>query len=406
MPIRSLLRSAITEATLRDMIARGIREDRTLDFKQDLSLGDSGKLDILQDVTAMANASGGAILYGAIEGEGDERARIIDLRGLHFSPDQLDLTIANLLRDNVDERLPGVEHFAIPLEGGSYCYLIRVASSHLAPHMITLPSKRARFYVRGTVSNDPMNARQIREGVMRTETGYDRARERVAERIAIIDRRARARQEQVQTQHNRTVGLDFIALHLLPVFPPPGGYDLADRSTQRLVQQNPPFGRIGDFDAGLSFDGMWSGWNRTGDGINEWLMLLRSGGLEVVSIDNAISYRPGQHRTLLGPEKEGELLLAVDQARAFFDAGLLGFPLMLSLQLRNISGIVLQANPLAYATRLSPVDSAPIEPVIVNRWEETSSAMRRLFDVMWQTWGYARSPSYDENGDRRDTGHD
>jgi hypothetical protein len=82
MPIRTPPLREATEQTLREMIERELREEQTLDFKQELALHDSGKLDLIQDVTAMANATGGAILYGAVAGEGDDRGQIVGLKGM------------------------------------------------------------------------------------------------------------------------------------------------------------------------------------------------------------------------------------------------------------------------------------------------------------------------------------
>jgi hypothetical protein len=82
MPIRSIPFDQITADHARDLIERKIREGPTLDFKQQLKLDDSGKLDLLGDVTAMANAVGGTIIYGAVEGEGEDRGLIVDVNGV------------------------------------------------------------------------------------------------------------------------------------------------------------------------------------------------------------------------------------------------------------------------------------------------------------------------------------
>jgi uncharacterized membrane protein len=144
MPIRTKPFDQITAADVLSLMERQVREDRTLDYKGELRLDDSGKLDLLQDVVAMANASGGTIVYGAVEGTDEDRGRIAEIRPMSLAPDQLELQISNLLRDNVDERIANIEHRAIEF-GKGYLYVIRIPASPRAPHMVTLPSRRPRF---------------------------------------------------------------------------------------------------------------------------------------------------------------------------------------------------------------------------------------------------------------------
>ncbi len=121
MPIRSVPFNEITVDLIRTMVDRRIAEDRTLDFKLTFAIdGESDQLDFLKDVTAMANASGGTILYGAAEGDGDDRGILMGLTGIRLAKDAMELTVSNLLRDGVDERISGVQHRAIPFDSETY----------------------------------------------------------------------------------------------------------------------------------------------------------------------------------------------------------------------------------------------------------------------------------------------
>jgi len=60
--------NTITEADLQRLVDEGRREDVQLEFKQALpGNSDEGKKEFLKDVTAMANSSGGDIIYGVRE---------------------------------------------------------------------------------------------------------------------------------------------------------------------------------------------------------------------------------------------------------------------------------------------------------------------------------------------------
>jgi hypothetical protein len=253
---------------------RQVREDRTLDYKGELRLDDSGKLDLLQDVVAMANASGGTIVYGAVEGTDEDRGRIAEIRPMSLAPDQLELQISNLLRDNVDERIANIEHRAIEF-GKGYLYVIRIPASPRAPHMVTLPSRRPRFYMRATTSNDPMNAQQIREVAMRSETAYDRVREQITKRVEEVERLVRSRPGA-----NR----EFLVLHFLPLFPPRGGVDLSSRDLYRRWYSVKPFGCEGSHvTVRMSLDGI-AAESSVPDELYSSTVLLREGGLEFTQV--------------------------------------------------------------------------------------------------------------------------
>ena len=411
MPIRTMPLRSIDEKTLRDMIRFGAQEDRTLEFKRELKLDAEGKTltregktEFLIDVTAMANGEGGAILYGGEQGQGEQRGQLVSLRGMRLKPDQLGLSLSQLLQSAVSERLPSLDQRPVELEDGSYCYIVRVPPSHLAPHMIRHnESPRDRwFYLRGTQSSDPMDTRQIKEAVLRTETAFERTRQRLEHRIRTVRDRVDRRRNRGLSTHHADVGNDFVALHFLPIFPPLGGHDLADPAIRELIKRTPPGGFTNYFDVTVSLDGISSERNRGGggEGASEWFTLLRTGGLESVRCSDAGQGIGGGAKILNAVEIEKVQLTICEQARAFGDAGLVTTPLLLALGLYSVRGTALSNESHRHLGRTIDLDAVPIEPVVINKWEDVPRAMRRLFDVMWQAWGLERSPSYDDKGER------
>lgn len=139
MPIRTIPFQQIQASHVEELRRREIREDRTLDYKESMLLESRDhKHELLKDVMALANASGGTLIYGVAEGEGDDRGLIKDLPGLTIDVDATHGVVDNLLRDGVDERILGVLHKAVAKGDGRYLYVIRVPPSSLAPHMVTI----------------------------------------------------------------------------------------------------------------------------------------------------------------------------------------------------------------------------------------------------------------------------
>ncbi len=64
----------ITEDDLRRLI--GSSESRQLEFKQSIGRSDEDAKEFLKDVSAMANATGGDVIYGVIEGS-DENGNTV-----------------------------------------------------------------------------------------------------------------------------------------------------------------------------------------------------------------------------------------------------------------------------------------------------------------------------------------
>jgi hypothetical protein len=90
--------------------------------------------------------------------------------------DELHNRLDQILNDNLDERLPGLRHRAVPRSDGKYFYVIQVPASYLAPHMITMPSTKPRFYLRVNTVNAPMNAQQIKDASLHAQNRAPRIR--------------------------------------------------------------------------------------------------------------------------------------------------------------------------------------------------------------------------------------
>lgn len=238
MPIRTIPFQQIQGSHVEELRRREIREDRTLDYKESMLLESRDhKHELLKDVTALANASGGTLIYGVAEGEGDDRGLIKDLPGLTIDVDATHGVVDNLLRDGVDERILGVLHKAVAKGDGRYLYVIRVPPSSLAPHMVTIGPQR--FYLRGNTASDPMNARQIKEVALRTSSAEDRALAIVVERRGLLRQRAEKRRNQNGTP---VAEKDHAVLHVVPFFPRPGGWGLADKNVTERLMEVPAFG--------------------------------------------------------------------------------------------------------------------------------------------------------------------
>lgn len=393
MPIRTLPFPRITNETLLEMKDREIPEDRTLDYKREIAMDTpsapsrAAKLSFVSDVTAMANAAGGTILYGAAEGVGDQRGRIVDLPGMDIEVDGLKLSLAQALRDSVQERLDGVEMHAVRVPNGNHCLLVRVPASSLAPHMITTQTSGPRFYQRGTVNNEPMDVRQIKEVAMRTHGAAERVGERLRERANYL------------TRHLDRIPLvdggrrpDAISVHFMPLTETTRP-DLSSDAVLRYVQTLPPAGAYegGGSQRRIRLDGVSNEGVRHDGVVSCWTMILRGGGVELVSIARGF----GNPVTRIGGEDlERQFVNALAQIRVLVKEGLVSMPALLALRLENVDGLTLVPTERRHIGNFGSFDRSQIilDPELVAGWEDIPAAAKRMLDVLWQAAGYERSP--------------
>jgi hypothetical protein len=399
MPIRTKPWSEVSLADVEDLITREIREDSTIEFKRELALatGDQQR-EFLKDVTAMANAVGGTIIFGAAEGRGDGRGQIVQIQGQALDRDDVEQKIMNLLRDKLDERLDGVLFKALPSGiPGEYVCVLRIPASPLAPHRIK--SGGDQFYMRGSVSNSPMDTRQIREKFLQRETAAERALALIDIRTQALKDAATRRRDELHFGPAPLTNPDQVVLHVIPLFPHAGGWRLGPERERRLMLV-PPLGAPQPFDHPYyAAVGMYS---RFPD--RRHVLFLRQGGMEFQRYDVLTGRgEEGRAPRFEAWRVELDVLEALEAAEALTDEGLLPRPVMVSLRIFNVRNTSLQRYPNdAFGTDelQDDTDDVLLTPFIVHAWGDGARAQfRDACDEMWQAWHLPQSFAFHENGE-------
>lgn len=165
---------AIDAAALERLMANGVAESRTLEYKRDLpnSKDKDSKREFLADVTSFANAQGGDLLYGIDAPKGVP----IGIPGLGIDDPDAELRRwEDILQDGVDPRLPGLRLRWIQIEQGRGVMLIRMPPSQVGPHRVTF-SNWSRFYGRRSNAKYEMDAQELREAFTSSEALPSRLR--------------------------------------------------------------------------------------------------------------------------------------------------------------------------------------------------------------------------------------
>jgi hypothetical protein len=153
------------ESDLHALIAAGVQESLTLDYKSSdaLQRSDGKKNEISKDVSAFANAAGGMIVYGVIEK--DHLPERID--------DGCDPTVITrewldqVIKSNIQPRLEGYRIKQIDLANGNAAFVVTVQQARgFGPHQ----ANDKKYYRRFEFESVAMNDYEIRDVMNRAVT--------------------------------------------------------------------------------------------------------------------------------------------------------------------------------------------------------------------------------------------
>jgi hypothetical protein len=156
-----------TENRIRNFIDGEVEESLTLEYKSAEALGKSDyqKKEITKDVSAMANAAGGLLIYGLREfSEAEKRhlpERITPVNRTEFPREWLE-QIINSIRPRID----GIVIHSVQLASGEsdVVYVIEIPQSHTAHQ-----ANNHRYYKRFNFQSVPMEDYEIRDVIFREQ---------------------------------------------------------------------------------------------------------------------------------------------------------------------------------------------------------------------------------------------
>lgn len=158
-----------------------VAEGQSLEFKAELpDRSDKGKAEFLKDVSALANASGGAILFGVVE----EGGKAESLSGLQLTdPDAEVLRLSQILESGIEPRVAGIQFAPLTL-GESDVLVVDVPQSFDAPHRY-LFNGHSKFVQRSGIHVSELTFDQLRSAFSRSNERVLRIREQWASEFGL-----------------------------------------------------------------------------------------------------------------------------------------------------------------------------------------------------------------------------
>lgn len=376
----------IDAALLDQACAENWPESQTLEFKRQLpAKDDSGRVEILKDVTAFANAEGGDLVFGIAEVD----AKASQIQYISGKSEPIDATrrrLGQILEASVEPRINGIEFQPILRPAGDYVLIIRVPDSFQKPHRYRVDAAATRWVIRQDTHIVDLTYNQIRNAFDRGATLAERAR--------------RLREERLSQILIGRVGVPMptgprCVVHLTPIAAMAGS---ATADVARLYNdyQHFMFRDWGGATRDLNLDGLLVHPGKTA----AYVQIFRTGALEAVRTVGAIN-NPGKFIPSL--TTSGFIRDAVHKFIDALRSWNINGPALLSVALVDVGEYQLAYQNAYSVTSISGADrpNLILPEVWIPRVEAVDNAdtlVQPLLDIMWQSFGLQRCEFFGPDG--------
>ena len=370
--------------SLRSLIIGQVAESKTLEYKGRIP----GKADkesdrMVETVCAFANTAGGRLILG-METKGGIP---VALKGVPTAEiDENKQRIEHKLRDLVEPRVPPLDIHAVEIGNDQHVLVVNVGESWVAPHRCT---KDGQFYRRTSAGNEPLSIDEVRAAFATSEGFADRIRQFRMERVWRV-------------QSNRTPvairpGARMI-WHIVPraAFATTPSFDIAELEAHenRIEAMHCAGNHRFNLDGFVTFREWEPG------GALGYTQVFRNGTVEGVTV-----LGPDERCPVLGcTAYEEEIIWLTRQYLKVAEDLRLHPPYFCFLTFVNVTGmefIVPRRLRLGKRNedRVAREETLVIpEFMLAERDVVAETALKPLFDSVWNTFGFRESYNYDVDG--------
>jgi Putative DNA-binding domain len=380
----------ITLADIQSLVENRVPESKRLEYKRDhYGKTDEHRREFAADVSAMANASGGIIAIGI----GENGGLASDLVGVPCGDiDALKRAIIQSLRSSIEPEIFPLDVHWIEIDPEKGIILIKIPRSWDSPHAVIV-NKISRFYLRDENGKHPMSLVELRRAFNGSRELESRIREFRSDRLSLLIND----QGPFPVSDNQP----WLLLHVVPL-----EAFLENHPRIALEQESglTPMGASGG-NILYSLDGLvtYSGLEGDFGNARAFTTLFRNGIVEAFG-------------KILAAETDGKKVISLDGietdvARAVrnimrkMSDCRISPPFYIMLSLICTRGY---AAGMRSFMRWTPfecrMDSIKLPALSIDNKNHLSSPedfLGPIFGLLWNAFGHAGSPNYDENGKYR-----
>lgn len=403
-------REFLTKDDLDSLKENRVMESKTIEYKQKLPGGsDEDRRKFLEDVSSFANTSGGHIIYGIKDEEGEPK----EICGLGRIDADSDISrLDSMIRNGIDPRISSIKiNRVISEDDRSFTAIVmHIPKSWVAPHMV-IYKNYSRFFARNSNGKYQLDVSEIRQAFLLSETVVEKIRNFRVDRITQVESG-----DALITEHE----FGKVILDIIPLLAFESGFELDLSGYYREVNNL----RLLDYGSGTSKRYNFDGYIRYVfkkleeeekeeekeygiDKIHGFLQVFRNGIIELV--DGVYLHPSGpQQKKEWGTDRiipidhfEGKIIELVFDYVSFIKNAGIGPPIVICLSLLSMGGYII---PVDRGIAPMPIDrnNLIIPEMIIDDYEickseeEMAKVMKPIFDTIWQACGHSGSRNYDE----------
>lgn len=378
----------LTQTTASDLAAlveQQVTEGPYLDFKRDLPrLDGSGRHELLADISAFANSSGGDVIYG-IDEDGEGKASAVTPSVANA--DEEARRIQDALMNGLEPRVPGIQVHAVNVEGG-FVLIVRVPQSWAGPHRV---KSNQHFFIREGVRKRQLDIPEIRGLFLRSEHQAQKVRDFRTDRLGKI--------LSGEPSHLLVPG-PVLVVHLIPT-----------QAALGLVQVDPvayvrdrELPALGTTVPGsrLNVDGALGVRNaRRAEGTHGYSQFFRNGFFETVYV--LTSQLASGRFNLASLKYEEHLIKLTELFRSELEYLGVGQEMTCMLSLTDATNAQLGVDRKRFDVEeyqgVFDRKTLVLPDVLLPAGVPANQALRPLFDLVWQSAGFERSFNYNPAGE-------
>ena len=257
----------ITKEDLENLVRNHKQEDSFLDFKRDLyGKTDTDKKELLKDVSAFANGSGGEIIIGIEEDNYSQAKTLCGFTTTNISVEKN--RIEQIIMNGLEPKLDTFKVRYIHIGNHRFVMIIRIEHSPLFPHMVSF-QRFNKFYIRKSDKNLLLDVYELRNLFLKSENFMQEIRKYNHDKINnILEKNAIL----------PTIDAPKILINFIP-------FDAFTRQTYLdLAKSNL---KINFPEQRINFDGLLA-YQMNDKGINSYAQIHRNGIIEFLSSSNKV----------------------------------------------------------------------------------------------------------------------
>lgn len=359
----------ISLKTIEQLIADGVRENRSLDYKRELPERPEHLLD---DACAFANTDGGDLVFGILESEGAPQGFAPLLIG---NVDDELLRLQNIIINGLEPKLYGVRLRSVEQNGKIKAIIARIPQSWSRPHRVI---KSGKFKIRHESRNDDMDITELRAAFHLSSSIPERIRKYRKERVFEIFSR--------EAPQQLSPGIE-VVVHAIPIsaFIGAGMNDFVMPTRIKPMGANPPSTIIGK----MNIDGSLAFIKHDEKNFYSYIQMFRNGIIESAV---SIQLQDGKKRFPIN-FVEDEIQKSIRQSIELYRELNLVPPFFIFLSINNLRDTILTVGgPMD--NFLAPLRNAPDrdemlfpEIVIDDYPDSIDTLIKPLITMLWNGFG-------------------